>query len=75
MKALHGIAFALVIIGGLNWLLIGLFGLDVVMYLGAIIAKIVYILVGLGAIYLVFTHKKTCKNCDKGMSAPASPAM
>ncbi|MDE2312476.1 MAG: DUF378 domain-containing protein, partial [Patescibacteria group bacterium] len=35
MKALHMIAFILLVIGGLNWLLIGLFKVDVVMYLGA----------------------------------------
>ncbi len=71
MKAAHTIAFILVIIGGLNWLLIGLFNLDVVMCLGATLAKIVYILVGLSAIYLVATHKKDCKNCEPKMSASA----
>ena len=38
---------------------------------GNIIAKIVYILVGLSALYLLFTHKATCKLCDKGMSGGA----
>ncbi|MES2216049.1 MAG: DUF378 domain-containing protein [Patescibacteria group bacterium] len=71
MKALHMIAFILVIIGGLNWLLIGVFSLDVVMYLGAVVAKIVYILVGLSAIYLIFTHKKDCSHC---VSSPSTPA-
>jgi len=70
MKALHAIAFILVIIGGLNWLLVGIGVGDVVMYLGATIAKIVYVLVGLSAIYLVVTHKKDCKHC----SVPAAPA-
>ena len=70
MKALHAIAFVLVIIGGLNWLLVGIGVGDVVMYLGATIAKIVYILVGLSAIILAVTHKKTCKNCSTG-AAPA----
>lgn len=69
MKALHGVAFALVIIGGLNWLLVGVGVGDVVMYLGATVAKIVYVLVGLSALYLVFTHKKDCKNCGSGASA------
>lgn len=66
MKALHTIAFILVIVGGLNWLLVGLLNLDVVMYLGMSIAKIVYILVGLSAVYLIFTHKSTCKCCVSG---------
>lgn len=63
MKALHTIAFILVVVGGLNWLLVGVGVGDVVMYLGAAIAKIVYILVGLSAVYLIVTHKKTCKDC------------
>lgn len=63
MKILHKIAFILVIIGGLNWLLVGLGIGDVVMFLGATLAKIVYILVGLSAIVLVVTHKKSCKDC------------
>ncbi len=70
MKALHGIAFVLLVIGGLNWLLVGLGVGDVVMYLGSTLATIVYILVGLSAVYLVATHKKTCKCCDKSMSSP-----
>ncbi len=70
MKGLHAVAFILVIIGGLNWLLIGLLDLNVVMYLGGTLAKIVYILVGLAAVYEVVTHKKTCKMCDKGASSP-----
>ena len=78
MKALHGIAFLLVIVGGLNWLLVGLFGWDVGNIFGgqsALISKIVYILVGLSAVYLVTTHKKDCKACESKMptSAPGNP--
>lgn len=77
MKALHSIAFVLLVIGGLNWLLIGLgVGNLVVMIIGAtVVTDIVYILVGLSAIYLVATHKKTCKNCEKSGSAPMGGAM
>ncbi len=73
MKATHSIAFILTIIGGLNWLLVGIGGWDLVAMIfggGSVIARIVYVLVGLSAIYLIVTHKKTCKNCDKG-AAPA----
>jgi len=72
MKVIHVISFILVIIGGLNWLLVGAFGYDLVANLLAggnmdsAIAKTVYILVGLAAIVLLFTHKKSCKNCTKG---------
>lgn len=69
MKALHSVAFILLVIGGLNWLLVGIGVGDVVMYLGATIARIVYILVGLSALYLIFTHKSTCKNCSVSSSA------
>lgn len=75
MKALHTIAFILVVIGGLNWLLIGLgVGNLVEMIIGGtVVTDIVYILVGLSAVLLVFTHKKTCKECTS--STPAAPAM
>jgi hypothetical protein len=75
MKALHGIAFVLVIIGGLNWLLVGLFSWDVGTIFGgqgAMISKIIYILVGLSAIYLVLTHCKDCKHCECKKDMPAS---
>jgi uncharacterized membrane protein YuzA (DUF378 family) len=67
MKALHGLAFVLVIVGGLNWLLVGLTGWDVGQIFGgqdALISKIVYVLVGLSAIFLVGTHKSDCKHCE-----------
>lgn len=73
MKALHMTAWILVIIGGLNWLLIGLFGLNVVDKLGMTIARIIYILVGLSAVYILFTHKSNCKVC--GSSNSPKPAM
>lgn len=67
MKALHMVAWILVIIGGLNWLLVGLFQKDLFVMLGmemtSIVPKIVYILVGLSAVYELFTHKQTCKVC------------
>ena len=69
MKLLHSISFWLLIIGGLNWLLVGAFDWNLVdKLLGSMpmIAKLVYILVGLSAIYQVVTHMKTCKMCDKG---------
>jgi uncharacterized membrane protein YuzA (DUF378 family) len=49
------VAFALTIIGGLNWGLVGAFDLDLVnLILGSgIIADIVYILVGLSAVYML----------------------
>ncbi len=77
MKATHGLAFVLVIIGGLNWLLVGLTGWDIGMIFGgqgAVISRIIYILIGLAAFYLVSTNKKDCKHCEKiSTSEPSTP--
>lgn len=70
MKALHVIAFILVIIGGLNWGLTA-FGWNVVnLVLGAypVVENAVYVLVGLSAIVLIFTHGKDCAMCVKKAS-------
>jgi uncharacterized protein len=69
MKALHTIAFILVVIGGINWGLVGVADYDLVALLPTLLAKIVYILVGVSAILLVVTHKKSCKDCTVS-SAP-----
>jgi uncharacterized membrane protein YuzA (DUF378 family) len=64
MKALHMVTFILLIVGGLNWLLVGLVGTwDLADFVGGTIAQIIYILVGLSAIFEVVTHKKNCKGC------------
>jgi len=63
----HRIAFILLIIGGLNWLLVGVIGWDVGLLFGgqgAAISRIIYVLVGLSAIYEVATHKGRCKECS-----------
>lgn len=55
------IALVLVIVGGLNWGLVGLFNLDLVeLILGSIpiLQRIVYIVVGLAAIYLIYFATK-----------------
>ena len=66
MKVLHTIAFTLLIVGGLNWGVWALFGWDIGQLFGgmdAMASKIIYVLVGLAAIYEVATHKGRCKNC------------
>ena len=59
---LHKIALVLLIIGGLNWLLVGLFQKDLFVILGfgmdGWIARIVYILVGLSAVIKLLPIKK-----------------
>jgi uncharacterized membrane protein YuzA (DUF378 family) len=56
-NVLDWVALALVIIGGLNWGLVGLLSLDLVQVLFGwmpILATIVYVLVGLAAVYMVY---------------------
>jgi len=59
MKTVQIIALVLVIIGALNWGLVGLFNFDLVATLfggtTAIISKIVYILVGISGIICIKT--------------------
>ena len=55
MKALDSIALALLIVGGLNWLLVGLFEFDLVATIfggqTSLLSKIIYIIVSLCALY------------------------
>ena len=70
MKYLHSIAFILLLIGGLNWLLVA-FGWNLVnALLGSWpqVEMLVYILVGLSAVYEVVSHKGRCKECMAGGS-------
>jgi len=63
-------AFLLVIAGGINWLLVGGFGYNydlVAKIFGGVdapVAKLIYVLVGLAAIYEVTVHKKNCVTCN-----------
>jgi uncharacterized membrane protein YuzA (DUF378 family) len=60
-NTLDWIALVLVIIGGLNWGLVGLFQFDLVKaILGSIpvLQNIVYVLVGLAAAYLIYYAAK-----------------
>jgi uncharacterized protein len=55
MRALNIITLLLIIIGGLNWLLVGLFQFDLVAAIfggqTAALARVVYVLVGLSALW------------------------
>jgi len=56
MKALNLVSLVLVIVGGLNWGLVGLFGFDLVATIfggSSLLARIVYILVGLSAVWQI----------------------
>lgn len=77
---MHMLTFTLLLIGGLNWLLVGLFQWDIGMIFGgqsAVVSRVIYVLVGLSALYEVATHKANCKMCEmmkKGMQKPAAPS-
>lgn len=54
------IAIILVIVGGLNWGLIGIFDFNLVAALfgeGSFISRVVYTLVGLSAAYVLIIHR------------------
>jgi uncharacterized membrane protein YuzA (DUF378 family) len=51
MKQLNLITLLLVIIGGLNWLLIGLFNFNLVSEIFGSFSRLIYVLVGLSALY------------------------
>ena len=65
MKALHVVSFLLVVVGALNWGLVGFFNYNLVeSLLGAsTLTTVVYSLVGVAAVVEVVTHKKNCKLC------------
>jgi uncharacterized protein len=64
MKALHTLAIILVIVGGLNWLLVGAFDFDLVAAMFGDMSpasRVVYVLVGLAAIYTLITVPRLIK--------------
>ena len=76
------VAFVLTIVGALNWGLVGIGGFTggdwnvVHMILGAwpAVEWLVYVLVGLSALWLVVKHKGDCKWCGASGS-PMGPMM
>lgn len=67
MKALHMVTFTLVIIGAVNWGLMGLLNTNLVStLLGSLpgAEQVVYILVGVSGVYLAATHMNDCKICS-----------
>lgn len=72
----HKVAWILLLVGGLNWGLVGLAGIDLVdMLLGSwpLVARVVYVLVGLSAVMMLMKHK--CKMCMEGGMKKDAPKM
>lgn len=64
INTLDWAAVVLTIVGGLNWGLVGAFNFDLVATIFGVmslLSRIVYILVGLAAVYLIFTSTKLAK--------------
>jgi uncharacterized membrane protein YuzA (DUF378 family) len=65
-KWLHMVAFVLVILGGLNYGLWGIFTYDLIEHLFRSVPTIqeaVYVLIAVAAVYLALTHTADCKVC------------
>lgn len=62
MKYINVLALTLLIVGGLNWGLIGLFEFDLVAYLfGGMtswLSRLIYTLVGLSAVYSIMFYNR-----------------
>lgn len=68
MSILDRIALALVVIGGINWGLVGIFRFDLVAWMfggqAAIVSRIIYTLVGIAALWcitLIFRGKESVR--------------
>ncbi len=73
-NAIDWIAFVLVVIGAINWGLVGIAGFNLVDFIFGgitIVTKIVYILVGISGIVLIYSAAKcrqSCKGDGEGKS-------
>lgn len=68
MRGLYKTAVVLVIIGGLNWGLVGFFDwnlVDAIFGEGSALSRIIYAIVGLAAVYMIIAR----------LVRPAQPAM
>ncbi|MEX0917318.1 MAG: DUF378 domain-containing protein [Candidatus Paceibacterota bacterium] len=77
MKIVHIGAFILLIVGGLNWGLQGLFGWEIGSLFGGMdqfISRAIYVLVGVAAVVELATHKGNCIPCSPngGMKGSSS---
>ena len=75
MRIINVIAMALLVIGGLNWLLVGLFSFDLVaaIFGGEVgprsaASRVVYVIVGVAAIYGLYLFKPITE--DHGSRLP-----
>lgn len=61
MKIINCIALTLVIIGALNWLLVGAFSfnlVDAIFGVGSLLSRLIYILVGISGLWSIAFYTK-----------------
>jgi uncharacterized membrane protein YuzA (DUF378 family) len=79
MKGMHSISFWLLVIGGINWGLVGLGSwlggnwnvVNLILGSWPAVENLVSVLVGLSALQILFTHKRDCRMCNMAGSSPA----
>lgn len=74
MKMLDIVLGALLIIGGLNWGMVGLFNINFVTAIfgdATFLTRLIYILVGFAAVYDIATIKSIWRRWDIGLNKPA----
>ncbi len=75
MKAVNLVTLILLIVGGLNWGLVGVFGFDLVAALFgemSVVARIVYTLVGLCAVVQIVLLSRCCAGRSTSATDPAA---
>jgi uncharacterized membrane protein YuzA (DUF378 family) len=70
------IATTLVVIGALNWLLVGLFNFNLVeaLFGPSLLTRIVYVLVGLGGLYEIYFARLLAREAHGGARTPIHSA-
>lgn len=72
MKTLNAVALALIVIGGINWGLVGLFDFNLVAAIfgtDSWLSNLIYILVGLAALYSFVLFKPVMEDPDRRHTA------
>ncbi len=67
MKTVYIVALLLLVVGGLNWGLVGFFGFDLVAWIFgdmSVLSRVVYSLVWLSAVFVAYAELTGCK-CKK----------
>lgn len=73
---MNAVAYVLVIVGALNWGLVGVADFDLVQFLlgwSPVVADIVYILVGLSALWLIVAKMKGKESANVAPETPEAP--